>query len=83
MKPTHSLKPGLEALAKSNTKHRVGSKVPESGVYEVIHRDTHMKKHEVTCIKGTPFPPCRNCGKDVEFHLVHAAIHIDSDNTFK
>jgi hypothetical protein len=82
MKHANSFKHGLEALGKGNTKYRVGIKVPESGVYEVIHRDTHMQKHEVTCIKGTPFPPCRKCGKDVEFRLVHAAIHIERHSTF-
>jgi hypothetical protein len=83
MAHTKSIMAGLRGLQKGNITHRVGSKVPESGVYEVIHRDAHMQKHEVTCIKGTPFPPCRNCGKDVEFRLAHAAIHIERHSTFE
>jgi hypothetical protein len=78
-----SITAGLEALKEPNIAYKVGSKVPESGIYAVIHRNKHKKSHEVTCIKGAPFPPCRNCGKDVEFRLVRAAIHIDRDNTFK
>jgi hypothetical protein len=59
------------------TLHREGSFVPESGVYEVVHDKNHAQRHEVTCIKGRRFPPCRTCGKNVEFKLVRAAIHID------
>ena len=76
------LLPGSEALKEPNIAYKVGSKAPESGIYAVIHRNKHKKRHEVTCIKGAPFPPCRNCGKDVEFRLVHAAVHIERHGEF-
>jgi hypothetical protein len=62
--------------------HREGSHVPQSGIYEVIHQDNHAQRHEVTCVKGKRFPPCRTCRKDVEFRLVRAAIHIESHSSF-
>jgi hypothetical protein len=59
------------------TIHREGSIVPESDIYEVIHHDQHAQRHQVTCIKGRRFPPCRKCGENVEFRLIKAAIHIE------
>jgi hypothetical protein len=76
-----SMQGGISALGKRA--HRVGSKVPESGVYEVIHHDNHSQRHEVTCIEGKRFPPCRHCGEDVEFRLVRGAIHIEHHTTFE
>jgi hypothetical protein len=66
------------------TTHREGSLVPESGVYEVIHdkKQHDVQRHEVTCIKGKRFPPCRGCGKDVEFRAVRIALHIGDHQHF-
>ena len=75
-----SIQGSLRALGKRA--HRVGSKVPESGVYEVIHDDNHAQRHEVTCIEGKRFPPCRTCGENVEFRLVRAANHIEGHSAF-
>ena len=82
MDTVKSIKGGLRGLEKRATTHKVGSKVPESGVYEVIHRNNHAQRHEVTCIEGKRFPPCRSCGEDVEFRLVRAAIHIEHHSAF-
>ncbi len=62
---------------------RPGEKVPNSGVYRVIHDRHHHEEHEVTCIYGEPFPPCRGCGSGVRFRLVRAALHIKSHDQFK
>jgi len=66
------------------TTHREGSLVPESGIYEVIHdKKRHdVQRHEVTCIEGNRFPPCRGCGKSVEFRAVRTAIHIADHQHF-
>src|ERR1700687_965644 len=45
-----------------------GEKVPHSGIYTVTHGLGHAREHEVTCIKGRKFPPCRNC-KGTRFEL--------------
>ena len=61
------------------TIHRQGSIVPESGIYDVIHCEQHKphdRKHQVTCIEGKRFPPCRDCGTDVQYQLFRGAIHI-------
>jgi hypothetical protein len=60
-----------------------GEKVPKSGIYRVVHDENHAEPHEVTCVIGEPFPPCRGCGKGVEFSLVKAAHHIENQEHFK
>jgi hypothetical protein len=62
--------------------HRVGSIVPKSGIYDVLHDKSHPLKHQVTCIAGKKFPPCHSCGKGVEFRLVKDAIHIGDHQSF-
>ena len=59
-----------------------GEEVPHSGIYKVTHDPEHAQTHEVTCIYGRKFPPCRGCHHP-EFVLVRAAIHIDSSDHFK
>ena len=59
-----------------------GDKVPNSGIYRVIHDPAHAEPHEVTCISGKPFPPCRDC-KHPEFELMRKALHIDQHEFFK
>ena len=59
-----------------------GEKVPQSGIYRVIHDNAHAEPHEVTCVTGEPFPPCNSCGHP-KFVLVRAAHHITDDENFK
>jgi hypothetical protein len=58
-----------------------GDKVPHSGIYRVVHDPEHAQPHEVTCIFGSPFPPCRGCHHP-RFVLVRAAQHIGSNEHF-
>ena len=37
-----------------------GDKVPNSGIYDATHDRNHTARHQVTCVYGEPFPPCRN-----------------------
>jgi hypothetical protein len=63
--------------------HRVGSIVPYSGIYDVIHHDGHAQKHQVTCIAGRRFPPCRTCREGVSFRLSgEPSIHIEKHQLF-
>ena len=60
-----------------------GQKVPHSGIYDVLHDSSHAQQHQVTCVYGEPFPPCRTCKYDVKFRLAIAAIHVKAHAQFK
>jgi hypothetical protein len=62
---------------------RPGEKVPNSGMYDVIHDGAHKDRHQVTCANNDPFPPCRHSGQHVRFRLAIAAIHVNSHDHFK
>lgn len=62
--------------------YKPGEKVPISGIYLVQHCSSHIATHEVTCVEGEPFPPCRNCGVHPKFSLVMAALHINQHSFF-
>ncbi len=66
----------------SNPFFRVGEPILESGLYRVFHKG-HRVSHEVTLVRGGPFPHCVICGDDVHFELIHAAPHIDSELAFR
>jgi hypothetical protein len=59
-----------------------GDDVPHSGIYRVVHDPEHASPHDVTCIYGKTFPPCRGC-RHPRFELRVAAIHIGSHEHFK
>ncbi len=61
--------------------YKPGDTVETSGIYKVTHDSTHPEEHEVTCVKGEPFPPCRTC-KHPRFVLVHAAAHVHKHKHF-
>lgn len=59
-----------------------GDIVPESGIYRVTHDLRHAEPHEVTCIEGRRFPPCKGCDHP-KFVLIRAAKHIAGQRSFK
>jgi hypothetical protein len=59
-----------------------GDIVETSGIYEVEHDRNHVQKHEVTCVYGKRFPPCRGC-QHPRFKLVRPAQHIEQNDNFK
>lgn len=59
-----------------------GDMVEASGIYEVEHDTGHAQRHEVTCVYGKRFPPCRTCPHP-RFKLVRAAQHIEQNEHFK
>jgi YjzC-like protein len=62
---------------------RPGETVPSSGIYTVIHDIQHTLTHEVTCIKGKKFPPCRECGPHPRFKLKQPAHHVEEHDLFR
>ncbi|MGF7181646.1 hypothetical protein HDF11_003167 [Tunturiibacter psychrotolerans] len=59
-----------------------GQDIPHSGIYRVVHDPNHAKEHEVTCVYGKRFPPCRGCAHP-RFVLVRAAHHIETHELLK
>jgi hypothetical protein len=59
-----------------------GDQVKNSGIYKVTHDKNHAQEHEVTCVAGKVFPPCRGC-QHPRFVLVRAARHIETHELFK
>jgi hypothetical protein len=68
-----------ENVAMAERNFHPGDEVPTSGIYDVLHDKNHAERHQVTCIKGYHFPPCRGCGEKVVFRLAKAALHINED----
>lgn len=60
-----------------------GEKVRASGIYEVLHHGHKLPDHEVTCVLGKRFPPCRTCKDKVEYKAVHLAFHAENDRHLK
>lgn len=59
--------------------YRPGQRVPTSGIYKVNHDSHHTEQHEITAVKGEPFPPCRGCSRDATYTIVRAAHHLKED----
>jgi len=53
-----------------------GSRVPQTGIYEVIHRGRHREAHEAVLIGGNVFPACEGCGESVQFRLLRSVPYI-------
>jgi len=69
-------------MAQVGDKFNPGEKVPHSGIYKVVHFPAHTQEHEVICIFGESFPPCRACDHP-RFVLLRRAQHIASDELFQ
>jgi hypothetical protein len=63
--------------------YKPGQTVPTSGIYQVTHDNRHTAAHEVTAVRGEPFPPCRNCGHGITYVLVRAAHHLPDHPSLK
>jgi hypothetical protein len=68
-------------VASDGEVYEPGQKVPMSGIYKVRHDPMHVQEHEVTCVAGKRFPPCRDCGHP-RFTLARAAKHVDEHEHF-
>lgn len=56
-------------------KLKAGEEVPESGIYEVTHRE-HRVPHEVTLLRGERFPRCQKCDGAVSFKMVRSVPRL-------
>jgi hypothetical protein len=63
------------SMPKAKTQFSCGDKIPESGIYRVVHRD-HRLPHEVTLLRDQIFPKCTKCEQSVYFELVRSAPDI-------
>lgn len=61
---------------------RPGDVIRESGIYEVIHDQSHRTAHEVVMIAKDLFPTCDTCFDRVRFRLVRTAPYIFQDLDF-
>jgi hypothetical protein len=61
---------------------RPGDVIRESGIYEVIHDQSHRTAHEVVMITKDLFPSCDTCLDRVRFRLVRTAPYIFQDLDF-
>lgn len=59
-----------------------GDTVEASGIYTVIHDRNHAQQHDVTCVYGKKFPPCRGCSHP-RFKARYLARHIETHDHFK
>lgn len=64
------------------TVYKPGDTVPASGIYRVTHDPAHTEAHEVTCVEGKKFPPCRSCNHP-RFVLAREAKHIEAHAHFR
>jgi hypothetical protein len=69
-------------MANRGDTFKSGQAVPESGIYSVVHDTNHAQNHEVTCVAGKTFPPCRGCSHP-QFILKYAAQHIEKHASFR
>jgi hypothetical protein len=69
-------------MAAIGDQFKPGEEVPHSGIYRVIHDPAHAQEHDVTCVFGKRFPPCRGCDHP-RFILVRAVRPIDTHEHFK
>jgi hypothetical protein len=69
-------------MANIGDEFKPGEDVPHSGIYTVVHDPYHAEPHDVTCVYGKTFPPCRGC-KHPRFVLKYAAVHVRSHDLFR
>lgn len=62
--------------------HRVGDRVPVSGIYRAFH-DNHRVSNEVTLLADQIFPRCKKCSEAVHFMLVAEAPAAIHDSGFR
>ena len=69
-------------MAEIGEKFRPGEKVPDPGIYDVVHDQHHRPNHQVTCSERQAFPPCQSCGSAVRFELAIKVPSVSDDSDF-
>jgi hypothetical protein len=62
--------------------YKPGEEVEHSGIYIVLHYLDHAPAHEVTCVYGSKFPECADCGDKAKFVLIYTAQDVASNAHF-
>ena len=62
---------------------KAGSRVPETGIYEVVHATGHRAPHDVVLHREDSFPDCDTCGAEVCFRVLRTAPYIFDDDDFE
>jgi hypothetical protein len=52
-----------------------GSRVPQTGIYEIIHHGRRRESHEAVLIAGNPIPRCEGCREPLAFRLLRSVPH--------
>lgn len=58
--------------------YKPGDAVPTSGIYTAVHVD-HRQPHDIVAIQSERFPPCRQCGNEVQFRIARLLPHMTHD----
>lgn len=66
------------ASTSSHPAFRPGERAQTTGIYRATHVG-HRMPHEITVLEGETFPPCKRCGQNVRFELLHAAPRVAGD----
>jgi hypothetical protein len=74
--------PFPRGIAVRISEYKSGDKVQISGIYDVLHDQNHHEPHQVTAVRGEPFPPCK-CGKGATFKLKYEADHLSQHPLMK
>jgi hypothetical protein len=61
--------------------YRPGDEIQVSGIYRVMHDPAHVGSHEVICVEGKVFPPCRGCDHP-RFVFLRAWTRIEDHEHF-
>jgi len=57
------------------SQYATASRVPQTGIYEIIHHGQHREAHEAVLIAGNPIPRCEGCGEAVELRFLRSVPH--------
>ena len=68
----------MTATPTPHTTFHPGDRAQTTGIYRATHL-RHRMPHEITVLEGETFPPCKRCGENVRFELLHAAPRLAGD----
>ena len=73
----------MAAIRKVATRHfHTGERVPDAGIYAVVHEVQHGGTPELVLLPNSKFPRCRVCGDQVSFRLLRTVRHLSDDEDF-
>ncbi|MBV9073618.1 MAG: hypothetical protein JOZ10_08315 [Acidobacteria bacterium] len=61
----------------------VGDRVPESGIYQVLHGNCTSQVLETILVRNHLAPRCELCGSSARYQLLRSVPHISEDSEFE